>query len=313
MTEEAVGSALLSLAELATAPGSLRQALTRWAGRAPEELRPALERLSARLRLGAPISHALAALRPVLGAQGDLLTAVVKLHLSTGAAVPPLLRAMAGRIDARIETRRRLAAGLAGMRASARLVAALPFACLALLPAERAALSDPVGSTLIGVGLAMGVAGFVWMARAVPGLSRLDDPIADMTELAAAALRAGTPPTAAFELAAHGPLGEHRPHVERALRLARLGSRWHAALILTNHAPLRELGRVMERSSGMGTPLAPALNDWVAARRATAAVEIERDLRRAPVRMIPPLTLCVLPAFILLGLGPFIRDLARIV
>jgi len=248
-----------------------------------------------------------------MGPEGDLLTAIVKLHLSTGTALPPLLRAIAERIGTRVETERRLAAGLAGVRASARLVAALPVVCVALLPLERSALSDPIGIALIGAGSAIGAVGFVWMRRTVPSLAVLDDPIGDMAQLIAAAVRAGTPIGAAFELAARGPLGHHRPYVERALRLARLGSRWHAALALTNHAPLEELASVVKRTSGMGTPLAPALDAWVGARRTIAAGELERSLKRAPVRMIPPLTLCVLPAFILLGLGPFVRDLVRIV
>lgn len=313
MRDLTVASALLSLADLAAVHGSVRAALTEWPERAPDDLRPTLERLSARLRLGAPISHALGSLRSTMGPEGDLLKAIVKLHLATGTALPPLLRAIAERIGTRVETERRLAAGLAGVRASARLVAALPVVCIALLPLERSALSDPIGIALIGAGSAMGAVGFVWMRRAVPNLAVLDDPIGDMAELVAAALRVGTPIGAAFELAARGPLGYHRPYVERALRLARLGSRWHAALALTNHAPLEELAGVVKRASGMGTPLAPALDVWVGARRTTAAGDLERSLKRAPVRMIPPLTLCVLPAFILLGLGPFVRDLVRIV
>lgn len=313
MTDPTIAGALSALADLATAHGSIRVALTRWPERAPDPLRPPLERLSARLGLGAPISNAVASLRPSLGPEGDLLTAVVKLHLSTGAAVPPLLRAIAERIETRVETERRLSAGLAGVRASARLISALPFACLALLPIERSTLTDPIGMVLIATGSAVGAIGFVWMRRSVPSLSRLDDPIGDMAELVSAALRAGTPMSAALELAARGPLGHHRPHVERALRLARLGSRWHAAFALTKHPPLQELARVLQRSSGTGVPVAPALENWVLTRRASIAAEMETALKRAPVRMIPPLTLCVLPAFILLGLGPFVRDLAGIV
>jgi Flp pilus assembly protein TadB len=174
-------------------------------------------------------------------------------------------------------------------------------------------MSDPLGVALLALGIGFAIAGFLWMERAVPTPDDLEDELADMIELVAAALESGSSLGVAFELAAAGPLGRERVHVERALRLARLGSRWHAALRLTGHPPLEELSQVIEPSRDFGTPLVPALRVWVQVRRCSAATKLDRAMKRAPVRMIPPLTLCVLPSFVLLGLGPFIRELARVV
>jgi tight adherence protein B len=311
VTQPATASALEGLAELAEVHGSIRRALIAWGERAPEELGSDLRRLSARLSLGAPISHALSTLTSCFGADAAVLKAVVRAHLSSGAAVPPLLRAMAARITFRAETERRMAAGLAGVKASARLVAALPVVCLALFPMERSPLSDPTGLVLVAVGLLLTAAGFVWMRRVVPTIRSLDDPIGDMVQLVAAALRAGCPSGQAFELGARCPLGASRRAVERAQRMARLGSRWSSALNLTGDPTLKDLALVVDRCSDGGTPLAPALDRWVATRRERAAVEMERAMRQAPVRMLLPLTLCVLPSFVLLGLGPFVRELVR--
>jgi len=307
-----IAQAFRALADLAATEGSIRSALVAWPARSPAELCRPLERLSARLRLGAPLAHAVGTLAGPLGPEAEVLRGIVHLHLSSGAAVSPLLRAAADRLTARAEARARLAAGLAGVRASARLVASLPFVCLVLLPLDRSAVSDPIGVVLLACGTVLAVAGFIWMRRLSPGLAALDDPIAELAELAAAALKAGAPLMEAFELASLCPLGAERAHVERALRLGRLGGRWASALALTGHPPLEDLGRVVGSATSTGAPLAPALGEWARARRRVAEIDADRAIKRAPVRMVLPLTLCVLPAFVLVGLGPFLRGLARI-
>lgn len=309
MNQEAVADALDELAHLCTGEGSMRRALVAWPARAPLALRRPLERLSARLEIGAPMSSVLAELRKPLGLEADVLTAIVKLHLSTGADPVAPLSAQAARIRADEGLRRRAAAGVAGVRASARLVGALPIACLLLLPLDRSPVGDPTGLILVGAGLALCATGFVWIRRSVPSPTSRVDRVAAVCDLMAGAIRAGSPPAAGLEIAVRALSGRDRAAFERALRLMRLGARMTRALQLTGEGDLCDLARVLDRSLNAGTPLAPALEAHAEVRRERTAAGLERALRQAPVKMLPALALCVLPASMLIGLGPFVRDL----
>jgi tight adherence protein C len=89
-------------------------------------------------------------------------------------------------------------------------------------------------------------------------------------------------------------------------RLVRLGLRWSEALERSAVAGLARLGGVMRRAETLGAPLADQLEHLLEQDEEAASRMYEEAVRRAPVRMVLPLTLCVLPAFVLLSVGPFL-------
>ena len=131
-----------------------------------------------------------------------------------------------------------------------------------------------------------------------------------LAEVAASALRGGTGLRTALDALARCPPTGTNEALDRAARLVRLGLPWAEALQRTSDAGLAELGRVLLRSDARGLPLAQTLGDFAVAKREESARLLERAIRRAAILMVVPLVVCVLPAFVLLGLGPFIRGLA---
>jgi hypothetical protein len=98
--------------------------------------------------------------------------------------------------------------------------------------------------------------------------------------------------------------------LSRAARRAQLGCPWPEALRRSCDAGYTALAQVIERTDRHGLPAADALEAFAVLRRAERAQEFEKSIRRAPVLMVVPLVLCVLPAFVLLALGPFLRGLS---
>jgi hypothetical protein len=52
------------------------------------------------------------------------------------------------------------------------------------------------------------------------------------------------------------------------------------------------------------------LKSFSATRRAQRLRAFDAAMRRAPVWMVLPLSFCVLPAYVLLGLGPYLRSIS---
>lgn len=125
-----------------------------------------------------------------------------------------------------------------------------------------------------------------------------------VVDLAAAALAAGAPiPGALAALAA--ALGPDGRVLARAGSLLLLGAPWGEAW---EGCPawLRELRDALEPAWLAGVPAAPLLTlaaDRVRSRRARLAHEAAA---RLGVRLVLPLGLCFLPAFVLLGLAPVV-------
>ena len=219
----------------------------------------------------------------------------------------PMLDAIAGAMDERAEAIGRARAGAAGARLSARVIACLPLAALLLLPGSRAPLLDPMGVCFLLVGLGLCFAGMRWIDRLLPVPDDRADPAALLAVVAAAALRSGCNLDQVMEAAAaRDPtlLGACRtPPAARLLVAGGSGS-------LRRSRSSVPWGPHWSRPTAPGVPVAPALEAFAGRRAAESASEFERAIRRAPVKMVVPLTLCVLPAFGLIALTPFLRSLA---
>ena len=70
--------------------------------------------------------------------------------------------------------------------------------------------------------------------------------------------------------------------------------------------PVRPLGAALAAAERYGDPLAPVLERVSAEARSVRRRHAEEAARRLPVRLLLPLVLCVLPAFVLLAVAPLL-------
>ena len=129
----------------------------------------------------------------------------------------------------------------------------------------------------------------------------------EVTDLFALALVGGGSIHGALELVARRPIGPVSERLARAQRSivggARLGDELEAALDDLG-PPARPLIRALTGAEHYGTSIEPALRRVAAEARATRRRDVETRARRIPVRLLGPLVLGVLPAFVLLTVVP---------
>jgi tight adherence protein B len=299
---------LRALVALLRGGSTLTEALEGWAESLPET-DPAIERVSRKVRLGADPSAALSAATPVLGEDLDALRAAIELHDVAGADPVPMIDRAASVIGRRADEAAAGKAATSGAKLSGWMVGGLPLVSLPLLPLAGAPILDRPGVSLMFVGLALTVGGMAWMARLVPAARTSDDPPALFADHLAAAIGAGASVPLALELCCGCAPLEIRTELSRALRRVKLGDAWADALRRSEDACLRELAVVVDRSESLGVSPVDSLEAFASKRRAAVAHAFERKLRRAPVLMVLPLVLCVLPAFGLLAVVPFLRGI----
>lgn len=276
----------------------LRAALAEWPKRAPEAQRAVLARVARRAGLGCPAARAVQ--DSGFGEDEQSLSGALA-AAERGADGAALMDALAVAIERRALAIARARAAASGVVVSARVVAALPVVCLLALPLSGAPLLDRAGVALLAAGCALDLAGALWLAHLSP-VAPPADPAAILADKLAAALCGGLGLRRAVELYA-----ERQPELRGAARRLAVGASWERAL--GRVAGGAELGRLLERCERHGLAPAAVLRCFAAARRAAAEAEAERVLRRTPVLMMFPLTLCVLPAFLLLGVLPHLRAL----
>lgn len=168
--------------------------------------------------------------------------------------------------------------------------------------------------------LVVGVAVAVTVARAAARLepagqrrereaARRDLP--HVVSLLASALRAGGAPGEAIELVGRALDG---PAADRLLPWAarlRLGA--DPATVWTGLAAdpaLGPLGRTLGRAHRSGAPVADAVEALAAELADRARAEVEDRARAVGVRAAVPLGVCLLPAFVLVGIVPMVVGLA---
>ena len=189
-------------------------------------------------------------------------------------------------------------------------------------PGRRWALAVPAGLAVAvllggGTGAAAGAAVAVLAERALrrataggrPNGEGLLAELPVVCDLLAVCLTAGVPVHAALDAvgaAVRGPLGAE---LGRVAGLSRLGAdpvrAWQDV-----PPELEPLGRVVQRAELSGARAVPALASLAADVRAAARAAIEVGVRRAGVRILAPLGLCFLPAFVCLGIVPMVIGLA---
>lgn len=287
---------LRELAALLRSGLTLRQALVRW----PDETRTEeVGDIARRVKLGSPVVPALA------GSPYDrVLRVAFALHLSHGVDLALWLDDAARRVEDDLAASHSARAASAGAVLSGRMVAGLPLLFVPMVPMSRSGFTDATGMAILILGVVLACAGLRWIGRLVPSPPPVD-PVAQLCGSVAALLDAGLGLPEALRAAAGGLGHQGRD----ACRLARLGWPWHEALARVDPAfePVRT---AIDQSSRHGLPVASTLRSLERRRRDEALREFDRRLKRAPVLMVVPLTCCVLPAYGLLGVAPFLRSMS---
>lgn len=133
--------------------------------------------------------------------------------------------------------------------------------------------------------------------------------VALLADLVAAALAAGGTPVAALDVAGRAVGDREGEEVVRVAARLRLGSDWAGAWAGTSPA-LEPLRRCLGLALGAGAPGADLLRSTASELRRRRQRAAQLEANRLGVRLVLPLGLCALPAFLLLGVVPVVMSLA---
>lgn len=294
---------------------SLEQAFAEVAPALPAPLGAACRRAAAALRLGSPLPDALAAFERAVPAQ-DLapLGVVLGAFHRAGGPVRRRLERVATLLRGELALEEERDALTAQGRVSALVLVALaPLGALlfALLMPGYARTLVERGTGLLLLALALEVAGALWLGRIVrarPAGSELPA----LLDAVVVGLDAGL----TFEQSLRAIVARSaapQPAARRLLADLSLGTRRQAALrAFAQRGPDEaRVAGLVSAATRLGAPLAELLVVQADAMRASARRRVEAQARRLPVLMLFPLTCCVLPALLIVFLGPPLLSLLR--
>ncbi len=191
------------------------------------------------------------------------------------------------------------------------LVRLRPALCLTAACGGWAMVGGPIG---LGVGLVCGVT--VWMV-----LARTEDPtvvrrrealVDDLpvgVDLLASCLEAGAAPESALVSVSHalgGPVGEEFLSIHHRLEVGVDPAQvWRT---VAAHPQLGDLGRAIGRAHQTGASVGEAVHRLSEELRARERAGVEERARSIEVKAAAPLGLCLLPAFVVLGVVPMVAS-----
>lgn len=310
--------ALIDAIAAALAAGlSLEQAFAEVAPTLPATLARPTGAVAASLRLGEPIDRALAAYDRVVPA-ADLapfaivLSAFARSGGRIGRSLARVARLLRGRLA--------LDAERSALTAQGRLSAIVLVALAPLGAVFFAILAPSYASTLVGAGRGLGVlaialeaCGAVWLWRLVRAPSDAPE-LASLLDAVVVGLDAGL----SFELSlaalvARSPRVARLPEGRRLLADLRLGRPPRLAFeaFAASGPDEARIAALVESARRFGSPLADLLVAQADALREADRHRAEAKARRLPVLMTFPLTFCVLPALLVVFLGPPLLSLTR--
>ena len=273
------------------------------------ELSMATRRVAASLALGARVPDALAHYIAIAPADDVAPLAIVLAAFSrTGGRIAPSLERVAALLRGRLALEDERDALTAQSRASAAVLVALAplgaaFFSLAMPDYAATLVGDALG--LLVLAFAFEVAGGVWLWRIVRSTEPAPD-LATFLDAVVIGLDAGL----TFERALASLL-ERAPTLARAREarrlLADLGLGVGLPAALRSFATRPEearVGAVVAASVRFGSPLAHLLVLQADSLRASERHRAETLARRLPILMLFPLAACILPALLLVFLGP---------
>jgi hypothetical protein len=200
-----------------------------------------------------------------------------------------------------------LAAGWIVWVAARRLRLGMPSA------AAAAAVASLLTPLLVAAGGAVAAAAWRWRLAAGrrARLQAEREAATMLADLVALGLTAGLSLRAAF--AAAGPLVGGDIAEEAAALLDAMDRSGVAGALAAADGSLGDLSRVAANAASSGAPLAAAVAAFAATRRHEDHAARVAAARRLPVRLLLPLTLLILPGFVVLAVGPaLLQALARL-
>ncbi|HIY66553.1 MAG TPA: type II secretion system F family protein [Candidatus Agrococcus pullicola] len=249
----------------------------------------AVERLAALVRGGIPFERARGYLDIApTGDDAAQVRASLRVAERAGSGMASALDAIAAAARERAGLQRTLRTAMAGPKATARLVMLLPLLGPLLafamgLDPLRALTAGPIGIIAVVIGAGLMVCAWCWSRAILRTASKTDARAGLQLELLAIAVRGGL------------ALNSAREVVSAALSEQGLeGSDDPAAT------------EIAELSRRAGVPVGGLLEAEARAQRHSAVQEAEARAARAGVTLTVPLGVCVLPAFVLLGVVPFV-------
>ena len=169
-----------------------------------------------------------------------------------------------------------------------------------------------VPTTLVG---AFGARRMAHLSARASRRRALEREVPQLLDVLAAAASAGLSAVAGIRAAVgtlRGPLGEE---FRASLETVDLGGPWRSELTrLSERLDLPELRRaiaILVRSATLGTALADATRELAADVREARRAAVAERARAAPVKMLFPLVVLVLPAFLLLTVVPVLLTPVR--
>lgn len=244
-------------------------------------------------------------------ADGDWPLAVACLRAGRGAGAAPgaVARRLAEALEAAVDAARARRSAAAGPRATARLLAWLPLGGLGMAwllgtsPADL--LASPLGWIVLVLGGLFTAAGWAWtrvvMRRAVRDPGEADPAV--VVDVMAALLAAGRSLPGALDDVARALPGAQELRVVTTLLL--WGRPWDEAWAPVADRPAwHTLGERLQPLHRTGMAGAGTLVETAAALRQHARREDERAAEELAVRLVVPLGLCQLPAFVCWGVVP---------
>lgn len=289
---------------------SLELALSEIAPTLPRPLDERCRLAAASLRLGAPLDSALTIFGAGLPEQdlAGLGTVLLSFHRA-GGPVRRRLERVAALLRGRLALEEEHAALTAQGRVSAVVLIALaPFGgalFMVLMPSYGRTLFER-GLGLLALAVVLEVAGAVWLARIVRSPAHKHE-LASLLDAVVVGLDAGlTFEQALRALVDRAPKLARLPEARRLLADLALGlgrPRAFAAFASSGPAEARVSGLV-SAATRLGAPLAELLVAQADALRDSGRRSAEAQARRLPVLMLFPLTFCVLPALLIVFLGP---------
>ncbi|TYR19567.1 type II secretion system F family protein [Corynebacterium urealyticum] len=241
----------------------------------------------------------------------------------TGMSFAPLADSIVADLEAHSAQQEKTAAAMAGARLTEVLLLAMPVGAVGIgqsmgLDPGGTLFGSVIGLGLLLVGAMLACAGVLWTealtAKVLGGVGRRAGPtgqalaVARHLDVFALALAAGLPVAKAWGVAV-GP-GEGPAHdVEPLLLLGAGPAAWEP---LKGHEHYGPVARQAVQQTRAGIRLAEGAKAQARRIRQHSLNQVEAGAERVLIAVAAPLTLCFLPAFVLIGLVPLVIGLAGI-
>ncbi len=271
--------------------------------RRAEEASPLVIRAAARAgRRGENVADAIASQGRDIGGQvGDAwlaLAAAWAVATTAGSPLAACLRQLAGSFRDAGQVQRDLEVALAGPAATARLVMGLPvigifFGALLGFDTLPTLLTTPPGLFCLGAGAVLMLGGHRWNVRLVRKAQMLDAAPGLLMELTAIAMTGGSSVAHAQDLV-RAARARYEPNLPIGIP---------ESPATTDDAAVT---RILELAARAGVPAAELLRSEAEQQRRDARSLGQRKAATLSVALMLPLAVCVLPAFMLVGVVPLL-------